>query len=130
PFNPYTPQDEPIPTNKRAKAAEIFSDLEVERNKRIFTSDKKKSNELVAEIFNHLRLKLASLLKLLKCVSFGLGRTLTLLCALSLLVVSVHKEGFLNEKGFMNFGVAMFAGRKRRAINMGILVPSSTLLGG
>ncbi|GKD46635.1 hypothetical protein Tco_1271280 [Tanacetum coccineum] len=32
-----------------------------ERNKRIFTSDKKKSNELVAEIFNHLRLKLASL---------------------------------------------------------------------
>ncbi|GJW36710.1 SMG7-like protein [Tanacetum coccineum] len=29
PFNPYTPQDEPISTNKRAKAAEIFSDLEV-----------------------------------------------------------------------------------------------------
>ncbi|GJY23650.1 reverse transcriptase domain, reverse transcriptase zinc-binding domain protein [Tanacetum coccineum] len=32
-----------------------------ERNKRIFTSDKKKSNELVAKVFNHLRLKLASL---------------------------------------------------------------------
>ncbi|GJW69799.1 hypothetical protein Tco_0126716 [Tanacetum coccineum] len=106
-----------------------------ERNKRIFTSDKKNSNELVAEVFNHLRLKFASLTvkrtaQVVELIELVLALGGTLLCALSLLVDGVHKEGFLNEKGFMNFGMAMFAGRKRRAMNMGILVPSSTLLGG
>ncbi|GKA36675.1 hypothetical protein Tco_0723240 [Tanacetum coccineum] len=32
-----------------------------ERNKRLFTNDKKDSNELIAEVVNHIRLKLVSL---------------------------------------------------------------------
>ncbi|GJX69408.1 hypothetical protein Tco_0305135 [Tanacetum coccineum] len=90
-----------------------------ERNKRLFTSDKKDSNDLTAEIVNYVRLKLTSLTvkmtsqteevcKLWKVVLspcwgvLALGGIHAYAGFIAYVFVYFHKEGFLVEKGRMN----------------------------
>ncbi|GJV18645.1 hypothetical protein Tco_1367665 [Tanacetum coccineum] len=83
-----------------------------ERNKRLFTSDKKDSNDLTAEIVNYVRLKLTSLTVKMTSLTeevlnpcwgvLALGGIYAYAGFIAYVFVNFHKEGFLVEKGRMN----------------------------